>query len=56
MTESLPRGNFGPGPTTLPAVSWFEFLLNDKLLENHLQANNTGKSGSVVIIQCIHVL
>ena len=42
MTENLPRGNFGPIPSSLPAVSWFEFLLNEELLEKHLQKENPG--------------
>lgn len=51
MTEALPRGNFGPGPTTLPVISWFEFLLNDKLLENHLQLENPDPTPIQLIIQ-----
>lgn len=42
MTENLPRGNFGPIPSSLPAVSWFEFLLDEELLEKHLQKDNPG--------------
>ncbi|XP_021343863.1 integrator complex subunit 8-like isoform X2 [Mizuhopecten yessoensis] len=51
MTEALPRGNFGPGITTLPVISWFEFLLNDKLLENHLQLENPDPTPVQLIIQ-----
>lgn len=54
MTEALPRGTFGPGntgPTTLPTISWFEFLLNDKLLENHLQLENPDPTPIQLIIQ-----
>ncbi|KAK3086111.1 hypothetical protein FSP39_013715 [Pinctada imbricata] len=51
MTESLPRGNLGPGPSTLPAVSWFEFLLDQNLLEKHLQLPSPDPSPSQLIVQ-----
>lgn len=43
----IPRGT-GPGlgPNALPAVSWFEFVLNDKLLEEHLAKESPGESES----------
>nr|XP_022337357.1 integrator complex subunit 8-like isoform X4 [Crassostrea virginica] len=51
MTENLPRGNFGPIPSSLPAVSWFEFLLNEELLEKHLQKENPDPSPVQLIVQ-----
>lgn len=43
MSESLPRSPLGPGPATMPAMSWYEFVLNEKLLEEHLRKENPGK-------------
>lgn len=51
MTENLPRGNFGPIPSSLPAVSWFEFLLDEELLEKHLQKDNPDPSPVQLIVQ-----
>ncbi|XP_061162526.1 integrator complex subunit 8-like isoform X1 [Saccostrea echinata] len=51
MTENLPRGNFGPIPSSLPAVSWFEFLLNEDLLEKHLHQENPDPSPVQLIVQ-----
>ena len=44
MTDAqVPRGT-GPGfgPNALPTVSWFEFVLNEKLLEEQLSKENAG--------------
>ncbi|KAJ8302724.1 hypothetical protein KUTeg_019120 [Tegillarca granosa] len=48
MTESLPRGNFGPGPVSVPSISWFEFLLNETLLETHLNLENPELKSNVI--------
>lgn len=41
----IPRGaGPGLGPNELPSVSWFEFVLNDKLLEEHLAKENAGET------------
>ncbi|XP_048254993.1 integrator complex subunit 8-like isoform X2 [Haliotis rufescens] len=39
MTESqvVSRGGGSLGPIALPAVMWYEFVLNENLLEDHLQ-------------------
>lgn len=42
MTETAPRGPMGPGPATMPAVSWYEFVLDERRLENHLKEENPG--------------
>ncbi|XP_052817702.1 integrator complex subunit 8-like [Mya arenaria] len=51
MTEVAPRGQMGPGPATMPAVSWYEFLLNDKLLEEHLDQEKPDPSPVQLIQQ-----
>lgn len=43
MTETAPRGPMGPGPATMPAVSWYEFVLSEQRLEEHLNQENPGK-------------
>ena len=42
MTEAAPRGQMGPGPATMPAISWYEFVLNEKLLDQHLAQDKPG--------------
>ena len=56
MTESLPRSPVGPGPATMPAMSWYEFVLNDKLLEEHLLKENPGNCAQIGnrLIQASH--
>ncbi|KAL4235107.1 Integrator complex subunit 8 [Mactra antiquata] len=44
MTESAPRGPMGPGPATTPSIAWYEFVLNEKLLEDHLSKENPDPS------------
>ncbi|KAL3858729.1 hypothetical protein ACJMK2_008987 [Sinanodonta woodiana] len=51
MTEFLPRTPMGPGPVTVPSVSWFEFILNDRLLEQHLSQENPDPSPTQLIVQ-----
>ncbi|XP_076470196.1 integrator complex subunit 8-like isoform X2 [Babylonia areolata] len=48
----VPRGA-GPGlaPNALPSVSWFEFVLNDSLLEQHLAQENPEPSAVQLIVQ-----
>ena len=42
MTEVAPRGAMGPGPATMPSMSWYEFVLNYRLLEEHLSQGKPG--------------
>lgn len=48
MTEiQMPRSpGTGLGPNMLPPVSWFEFVLNENLLEEHLSKDNPGMAFS----------
>ncbi|KAK7115409.1 integrator complex subunit 8-like [Littorina saxatilis] len=53
MTDAqVPRG-VGPGlgPNALPAVSWFEFVLDDRLLEEHLAKDNPEPSAAHLVVQ-----
>ncbi|KAL8569201.1 hypothetical protein ACOMHN_051881 [Nucella lapillus] len=53
MSENHASRSPGPGmaPNTLPTVSWFEFILNDKLLEQHLAQENPEPSAVQLIVQ-----
>ena len=43
MTDvQVPRCGMGPGPITLPAIAWYEFILDEKLLEEHLKKDSPG--------------
>ena len=55
MTEAVPRGQMGPGPATMPAVSCFEFILNEKLLEEHLTQENPGNNNIIFIQICFYI-
>ncbi|XP_064611171.1 integrator complex subunit 8-like [Liolophura sinensis] len=52
MSETFPRLN-ASGPAHMPAVSWFEFLLNENLLENHLSDESSDPTASQLIVQFI---
>ena len=44
MTEAAPgRGPVVPVPATMPEVAWYEFVLNEALLEEHLSQDNPGE-------------
>ncbi|PVD21213.1 hypothetical protein C0Q70_19382 [Pomacea canaliculata] len=53
MTEiQMPRSpGTGLGPNMLPPVSWFEFVLNENLLEEHLSKDNPEPAAVQLIIQ-----
>ncbi|XP_041376535.1 integrator complex subunit 8-like [Gigantopelta aegis] len=52
MTDvQVPRCGMGPGPITLPAIAWYEFILDEKLLEEHLKKDNPDPSPVDLIIQ-----
>lgn len=52
MTDAqIPKGGQSIAPTSLPNISWFEFILNEKLLKEHLSQENPDPSPCQLIIQ-----
>ncbi|GAB1602023.1 integrator complex subunit 8-like [Argonauta hians] len=52
MSECVmsPSGRPSMGPVTLPAVAWFEFLLDETLIEKHLKEPNPDPTASQMIV------
>lgn len=51
MTEAATRGPMVPVPATMPQMAWYEFVLNEKLLEEHLSKENPEPSPLQLIMQ-----
>ncbi|XP_013078928.2 integrator complex subunit 8-like isoform X1 [Biomphalaria glabrata] len=52
MTDAqIPKGAQTQSPVTLPNVAWFEFILNEKLLHEHLNSENPDPSPCQLIVQ-----
>ncbi|XP_059163560.1 integrator complex subunit 8-like [Physella acuta] len=51
MDAQIPKGSQSMTPTSLPNIAWFEFILNEKLLKEHLSQENPDPTPCQLIIQ-----